>query len=138
MSHITPEAEAILQERFGGDSLIALATCVDNVPYVRTVNSYYEDGAFYVLTHALSGKMRQIALNPTVAISGDWFTAHGKAENLCWFGSEANAAIAAKMRNVFAAWIDNGHNDFTDRNTIILRIALTDGVLWANGTRHEV
>ena len=138
MIHIVPEAEAILQQRFGGDSLIALATCVDGVPHVRTVNSYYEDGAFYVLTHALSGKMRQIALNPTVAISGDWFTAHGRAENLGWFGSEENSAIAAKMREVFAAWIDNGHNDFSDHNTIILRITLTDGLLLSHGTRYEV
>jgi len=138
MIHIVPEAEAILQQRFGGDSLIALATCVDGVPHVRTVNSYYEDGAFYVLTYALSGKMQQIALNPTVAISGDWFTAHGRAENLGWFGSEENSAIAAKMREVFAAWIDNGHNDFSDQNTIILRITLTDGLLLSHGTRYEV
>ena len=138
MIHIVPEAEAILQQRFGGDSLIALATCVDGVPHVRTVNSYYEDGVFYVLTYALSGKMRQIAVNPTVAISGDWFTAHGMAENLGWFGSEENSAIAAKMRTVFAAWIDNGHNDLTDRNTIILRITLTDGLLLSHGTRYEV
>ena len=138
MASIAPNVESILRERFGGDSLIALATCADGVPHVRTVDSYYENGAFYVLTHALSGKMRQIAENPIVAISGDWFTAHGRAENLGWFGCEENAPIAARMREIFAAWIDNGHNDFTDRNTIILRITLTDGVLWANGTRHEV
>ncbi len=136
MSKIPPEAEAILLERFGRDSLIALATSEGGVPHVRTVNSFYEGGAFYVLTYGLSGKIRQIRANPVVAISGDWFTAHGRAVELGWFGSAENHALAAKMRCIFAEWIDNGHNDFEDRNTIILRIDLTDGLLLSNGTRY--
>ena len=62
--------------------MISLATSVDNIPYVRTVNAYYEDGVFYVITYALSSKICQIKQNPTVAISGDWFTAHGEASDL--------------------------------------------------------
>ena len=42
------------------DSIIALATAIDNTPYVRSVDAFYEDGAFYVLTHGLSGKMKQV------------------------------------------------------------------------------
>lgn len=59
-----------MMERFGKDSLIALATVVDGVPNVRTVDSFYENGAFYVLTYALSNKMKQIKKNSVVAISG--------------------------------------------------------------------
>ena len=131
-------ALAILAERFGKDSLIALATVEDGVPYVRTVDGYYEDGAFYVLTHALSGKMKQIGKNPVVAISGEWFTAHGTGRNLGWFGKEENARIADKMKTVFAQWIYNGHNNFEDENTCILRIDLTDGVLFSNGTKYHI
>jgi len=138
MEKCNAKIEAVLTERFGKDSLLALATCADNIPYVRTVDAYYEDGAFYVLTYALSGKMQQIARNPVVALSGDWFTAQGKGVNLGWFGKPENAAIAQKMREVFAAWIDNGHNDFSDENTCILRIDLTSGVLFSNGTRYEI
>ena len=125
-------------ERFGGDSLISLATAADNVPYVRTVNTFYEDGAFYVLTYGLSNKMRQIAENPTVAVSGDWFTAQGNGENLGFFGQPENANIANKMRAVFSEWIDNGHNDFSDENTCILRVRLTEGVLFSHGTRYDI
>ena len=32
----------VLNERFNKDSLISLATSVDDIPYVRTVNAYYE------------------------------------------------------------------------------------------------
>ena len=53
------KAKVILNSRFGHDTLIALASIEDNIPYVRTVNSYYEDGCFYIITHALSNKMRQ-------------------------------------------------------------------------------
>ena len=138
MEKLTPEAEHILTERFGSDSIVALATTVDDIPYVRNVDAYYENGAFYVLTHALSGKMQQIAKNPVVALAGEWFTARGTGENLGWFCDHRNNAIAEKMRKVFFAWIDNGHNDFSDENTCILRIDLTSGVLFSNGTRYEI
>lgn len=81
--------------------------------------------------------MRQIADNPMVAIAGEWFTAHGKAVNLGYFGKADNQAIADKLKKEFAAWIDNGHNDFEDENTIILRVELTDGLLFSKGTRYE-
>ena len=138
MRKISKEVEAIILERFGKDSIIALATANDNIPYVRSVDAFYEDGAFYVLTHGLSGKMRQIEQNSTVAISGEWFTAQGKGINLGYFGKEENLRIANKMKQVFSAWIDNGHNNFDDKNTCILCIKLTNGILFSNGTRYDV
>lgn len=132
------DAEKIMMERFGKDSIIALATTVDNVPYVRSVNAFYQDGAFYVLTYGLSNKMKQIEKNSTVAIAGDWFTAHGKGVNLGYFGKTENAPIAKKMKEEFAEWIDNGHNNFEDENTCILCIELLDGILLSHGTRYEI
>ena len=138
MEKLSKAAERILTERFGKDSLIALATAEDNVPYVRTVNAFYEGGTFYIITHKLSNKMRHIEKNPTVAIAGEWFTAHGEAVDLGYFGTPENAGIAAKLRTAFSEWIDNGHNDFSDTNTRILRVRLTDGVLFSHGTRFDI
>ena len=138
MEKLTKTAEAVLLERFGKDSIIGLATAADNVPYVRNVDAFYEDGAFYVLTYALSNKMKQIEANPTVAISGFWFTAHGKGRNLGYFGKDENKDIADKMRRIFAEWIDNGHNNFDDENTCILQIKLTQGVLLTPEGRFEI
>ena len=76
------EAEEIMRERFGGDALMALATCRENIPSVRTVNATYLEGCFYIITHGLSRKMEDIRDNPTVALSGEWFTCHGTAESL--------------------------------------------------------
>lgn len=134
----TNKMEAIMMERFHKDSVIALATLDGNIPCVRFVNGYYEEGAFYVITHALSSKMKQIEQNPVVAISGEWFTGHGKGMNLGYFGSKENEAIADKLKSVFAEWIDNGHTDFSDINTCILCIQLTDGILLSHGTPYEM
>ena len=138
MEKLSAEAEKIMVERFGKDSIIALATAEDNMPYVRGVNAFYENRAFYVLTYALSNKMKHIEKNPTVAISGEWFTAHGKGYNLGYFGSDENKEIAQKIREIFSEWIDNGHYNFADVNTCILRIDLTDGVLFSHGTRYDI
>ena len=135
---LNKEIELIMKERFGKDTVIALATYDTNMPYVRFLNAYYEDGAFYIVTHALSKKMRQIEHNPVAAIAGEWFTAHGNAINLGWFGKEENSTVAEKLKNAFAAWINNGHNDFEDPNTIILCIKITDGVLFSHGTKFDI
>ena len=138
MEKLSKDAERIMMERFGKDSIIALATTAGKVPYVRSVNAFYEDGAFYVLTYGKSNKMKQIKENPAVAIAGDWFTAHGKGVNLGYFGKPENASIAEKMREAFSEWIDNGHNNFEDENTCILCIELTDGILFSHGTRYDI
>ena len=138
MEKLNVETKRIMDERFGKDSIIALATVDGEVPAVRNVDGYYEDGAFYVITYALSNKMKQIEKNPHVAIAGDWFTANGKGVNLGYFCKEENKDIAEKLRATFSAWIDNGHNNFEDENTCILCIQLTDGVLFSQGTRYEI
>lgn len=138
MEKLTKISEEIMVERFGKDNVIALATTENGIPYVRNVNAFYENKAFYVITYGLSNKMKQIEKNPVVAIAGDWFTAHGKGVNLGFFGKDENAEIAEKLRLVFAEWIENGHNDFSDENTCILCIKLTDGLLLSHGTGYEI
>lgn len=137
MIKLSQEAEKIMLERFGRDSIVALATVENGIPYVRNVNAYYENGSFYIITYALSNKMKHIENNPTVAIASDWFAAHGKGINLGYFGKTENLEIAEKMKNAFSEWIDNGHNNFDDENTIILCVELTDGLLLSHGTRYE-
>ena len=130
--------EAILAERFGKDSLIALATVDGGRPRVRTVNTFYLDGAFYVVTWALSGKMQQLSADPHASICGDWFTANALGENLGHVLREENQAIIERLRAAFAAWYDNGHTNEADPNTVLLKLRLTDGVLFSHGTRYDL
>ncbi len=137
MDNLCKEAEQIMIERFGRDTIIALATTENEMPYVRYVNAYYENGSFYIITHALSNKMQHIKADPVVAVAGEWFTAHEKGISLGYFGKIENGMIAEKLKKVFTEWIDNGHTDFDDENTIILRVELTDGLLFSHDTRYE-
>lgn len=132
------QAKEIMNERFSRDTLIALATTNGTTPFVRAVNSYYQDGAFYVITDAASEKMKQIENNPNVSICGEWFTAHGTARNAGHIRDEKNAEIAQKLRSAFASWYDNGHVNEEDPNTCILCIQLTNGVLFSHGTRYDI
>ena len=132
------KALAIMDDRFGRDRMISLATSVDDLPSVREVNGYYRDGSFYIVTYALSAKMEQIARNPRVALSGEWFSGHGLAENLGHVLKEENRELMSTLRQVFSSWYHNGHVDETDPNTCIIRVRLTDAVLWKDGVRYEM
>ena len=133
------DIEKILDQKFGYDNLISIATVDENTPYIRTVNSYYENGAFYTITHALTKKMKQIEKNPKVAIcSNDWFCGHGIGENIGHVCDEKNAELASKLRAVFAEWYDNGHTNEKDPNTCILKIRLTDAVLYCDGKKYDI
>ena len=138
MEKLNAHTAELMDRRFGHDNLIAIATECDHTPYVRAVNTYYEDGSFYVITHALSGKMQQLSTNPKIAICGDWFTAQGLGESMGHILAPENADIADKLHTVFAEWYDNGHNNEADPNIIVLRIRLTSGVLFSHGERYEI
>ncbi len=143
------EALKLLDEKVGNkDGLISLSTIalgpgVDGKsrPAARLVDAYYEDGAFYTVTYATSGKMLQIAQNPEVAVCiiVEGFTADGVGENLGWVCDEKNKEMMTKLRKIFASWYDEANND-EDTNTCLLRIRLTKG-LWNdphNQIRNEI
>lgn len=136
------EGLQLIEETFGHgkDNLIALATIAREVsseghirPVVRTVDAYYEDGVFYVVTSGKSNKMMQIADNSEVSIAGylDMFTANGIGKNLGWVLEPQNAEIRNKLRLTFANWYDEA-NDEQDKNCCILAIYLTKGTLNIN------
>jgi len=132
------EALSLMAGRFGHDTLLSLATLEGSRPAVRIVNAYYEGGSFYIVTYALSNKMKQIGRNPDVAVCGEWFTASGMGENIGHPRDEKNKALMAVLREVFAAWYGNGHVDENDPHTCILRIRLTNGVLFDHGTKYDI
>ena len=118
----------IMNERFGKDSLIAIATTDGERMYNRIVDAYYENGTFYVSTYALSNKVKQAEANPNVAICAvDWFSGHGIGKNLGWALDPQNAEIRAKLREAFV-WYDMANNE-QDKNCCILAVRLTDGML---------
>ena len=132
------EAMKLLDEKAGNkDGLITLSTIAlepgangKSRPASRIVDAYYEDGAFYTVTYATSGKMQQIAQNPEVAVCiiVENFTADGIGENLGWVCDKKNTEMMEKLRRIFSEWYYEANND-EDPNTCLLRIRLTKG-LW--------
>ena len=130
----------IMEERCGNgkEVIIALATISlspnangNPQPAARMVCAYYENGAFYVSTDATKNKTLQIAKNNAVSVGGlDWFSFYGTAENLGWVKDEKNAAIRAKFKEVFDWFDEVGDED--NPNSIVLRIALTEGTITDN------
>ena len=121
-------ATNIMVERFGKDSLIAIATTDGKRLFNRIVDACYKNGAFYISTHALSNKMKQIEKNPEIAVCAvDWFSGHGIGKNLGWVLDPQNAEIRAKIRKEFV-WYDDVTNE-QDKNCCFLEISLTDGML---------
>lgn len=136
------EGFKLMEEKFsnGKDNIIALATIAREttpdgkpLPVVRSVDAYYEDGTFYVVTYSTSNKMLQIAENQEVSVAGfeEMFTANGTAENLGWVLDPKNADIRAKLRKAFAFWYDSANNE-NDKNCCFLAIHLTKGTLNIN------
>lgn len=138
MEKLNDTTRTLMAERFGHDTLLSVATVENGRPSVRIVNSLYLDGSFYTITYALSNKMRHISADPFVGVCGEWFTAHGVGENLGHIKKPENAELAQGLRDAFAAWYDNGHTNEDDPNTVILRIKLTDAILWHHGQMFEI
>lgn len=133
------EGIKILNERFGNgkDNVISLATISlehnadgNPRPCVRDVDGYYEEGVFYIVTHAQSNKIKQIAINPEVSVSVHFedFFSGGRGKNLGWVLDPDNEQLRNKLRNVFKDWYDFANNE-NDKNCCILAIYMTKGTL---------
>jgi len=127
------EGLRLIEERCGNgkDNLIALATISIEpnnegkpTPRVRDVCAYYENGVFYISTHAKSAKMREIAQNKEVAFSvcGQWISGKGIGENIGWVKDEKNSEIRAKMKKYFNWFDEVGGEDNPD--SIVLRVTI--------------
>ncbi len=133
------EGMNLLNKKFGNgkDNVVALATISLELsdegnpkPKVRDVDAFYEDGVFYITTHALSNKILEIEKNPEVSISVNFedFFSSGKGKNLGWVLEPSNRYIREKLRNAFKDWYDLANKE-NDQNCCILAIYLTKGIL---------
>lgn len=59
----------IIKEKYQNDTVLLVATAKDNVPSVRSVDSFFYDGSFWVVTDLSSNYVKEIQSNPNVMIS---------------------------------------------------------------------
>lgn len=134
MDEFTLACEA-MGRQFGRDNALSLATAADGNVSVRVVNAYYRDGHMYVVTDTSTRKMKEVTLNPRVALCKDLFSARGIGENIG--GPNDNRALADELRAAFSTWYDRHVNE-NDPGTCILRIRLTDAVVFTDDTKYVI
>lgn len=134
---IFKSATELMKEQLGHDVVISLATCTENGVNVRNVNGYYKDGSVYVVTYALTHKMKEIDRKPYVAICKDLMCAQGIGENLGSPKSESNKELREELKKVFVAFYER-HVDEDDPKTCILKITLTNAVAFSQDTKYII
>lgn len=131
------EGLQMMKELYGHDVAMPLATVREGKANLRVVNAYYKDKAFYITTYALSNKMKEIADNPYVALNHSLFVAHGVGKNIGNPLEEQNREIREELRQVFSAFYDKHVNE-QDANTCILKVELTDALVFGNNLKYFI
>lgn len=131
------EAISVMKELYGRDVAMSLATVNGDKANIRVVNAYYKENAFYITTYNLSNKMKEIAKNPNVALNYNLFVAHGIGKNIGNPLEEQNRELREELKQIFCAFYDK-HVCEEDTNTCILKITLTDSLIFTNDYKYII
>ncbi len=130
-------AMAVMTEMFSKDCTFALATVSVSKPAVRVVDTYYEDGAFYVVTYGSSAKAKELQANENAALCSQLYRFTGIARIIGHPLVPENAAIREKLTRAFAPWYFR-HNDEADTAMCYVKIDLQTGFFYKEGTGYKV
>ena len=131
------EAIKVMKELYGQDVAMPLATVNGDKANIRVVNAYYKGNAFYITTYSLSNKMKEIMNNPNVALNHNMFVAHGIGNNMGNPLEEQNRELREELKQIFYAFYDK-HVCEEDTNTCILKITLTDSLVFAHDYKYFI
>lgn len=127
----------VLRELFEKDCTFVLATARENVPSQRVVDVCYMGGAFWVVTHGRSAKVREMKANPCVSLCSSFHTFKCKAHFMGHPLLPANQAAREALAGAFEPW-HFACNDEGDSNLCYLRIVPESGFFHKDGTGYRV
>jgi general stress protein 26 len=127
----------VLETLFARDYQFALATSQHNVPSARYIDAYYHQGAFYLITYGKSKKVQDIEDNPHVSLTHKLYRFSGLAQNIGHPLKEENKAIRELLVQAFAPWYFLANNEH-DEHTCFIKITLTEGFFYQDGTGYKV
>ena len=102
MDNCINRAKEVMQENFGHIVEMCLASCVDNKVTVRDLNTYYNDGKFYVLSKSTNSLVHDIAINPRVGLCHGSHNIYGNARSLGHPLEAKNAALRKLLKKQFS------------------------------------
>ena len=130
-------AITLMEELFSRDYQFAMATTVNNIPTLRFIDTYFDNGAFYAVTYANTNKVKEIAVNPNVALcSRMGYSFCGKAYNIGHPLLPENSEIRSKLIKAFEAWYFEHNNE--DDDICILKIVPERGFVHEDGIGYNI
>lgn len=118
----------VMEELFAKDCIFAFATSKDNIPSARYLDTYYENEAFYIVTYTTLEKVKEIELNPHVALCHMGYRFTGIAKNIGHPLAPENQAIREKLIKEFEPWYF-AHNDEDHKEMCYIKVDLINGSL---------
>lgn len=102
----------ILKEKYSQDTILLIVTAKDNVPSVRSVDSFYYDGSFWIVTDTRTNYVKEIQSNKYTMISDGghnrfWCEADVTGHPL----DEKNKDIREVYLKVFHHWYKEVNNE---------------------------
>jgi len=129
--------QCIMKDLFAKDYQFAMATVnVDN-PSVRFVDTFYDEGCFYVVTYAKSQKVQDIEKNKKISLCNKLYRFNGEAYNIGHPLIEKNKEIRSKLIEAFKPWYFS-HNNENDDNMCYLKIELKEGFIHKDRIGYKV
>jgi len=127
----------VMCELFAKDYQFAMATVNGNTPSVRFVDTFYDEGSFYVVTYSSSQKVHDLEGNNQVALCNKLYRFNGKAYNIGHPLLPDNREIREKLIVVFKPWYF-AHNNENDENMCYIRIDLNKGFFYKDGIGYKL
>jgi general stress protein 26 len=105
----------IIKDKYQQDTILLIATAKDNVPSVRSVDTFYHDGSFWVVTDLRCNYVNEIISNENVMISdGGHNRFWSKASVVGHPLEEKNKSIRDVYMKVFHHWYEEVNNESLD------------------------
>ncbi|MCH5191355.1 MAG: pyridoxamine 5'-phosphate oxidase family protein [Oscillospiraceae bacterium] len=131
------KALSITNELFQKDYQFAMATTANHIPSLRFVDTYFYDGAFYILTYENTNKVKEINVNPQVALcSRKGYAFHGKAVNIGHPLLPENSEIKNKLIVAFKQFYFKHYNE--NDPICILKIMPENGFVYKDGIGYKI
>ncbi len=116
-SFIESPVTEILKEKYSEDTILLIATANENVPTVRSVDSFYYEGSFWIVTDLSCNYVKEIQSNKHAMISDGghnrfWCNAEVTGHPL----DENNKSIREVFMRVFSNWYKEVNNE--DRKSV--------------------
>ena len=127
----------VLEELFAKDYQFAFATSKDNIPSVRFVDTFYDNGVFYIVSYGKSQKVKEIEINSEVSMCNQLYRFSGTAYNIGHPLRSENHAIREKLIKVFEPWYF-AHNNENDENMCYVKIEIKQGFFYKDGSGYKV